>query len=45
MEDSSRKLEGKLIQNVWAENLEEEFARIREIVERYPVISMVSVVY
>ncbi|CAI8010327.1 hypothetical protein GBAR_LOCUS6811, partial [Geodia barretti] len=28
--------------DVWASNLEEEFARLREIVKKYPYVAMVS---
>jgi CCR4-NOT transcription complex subunit 7/8 len=31
------------IHDVWAHNLEEEFARIREIVVQYPFIAMVFI--
>jgi hypothetical protein len=31
-----------LIRDVWAENLHEEMAMIREIVEDFPYVSMVS---
>lgn len=32
------------IRDVWAENLEEEMAIIREVVQKYPFIAMVSTV-
>ena len=44
MDDPFRKLDSNtFIVNVWADNLEEEFARIRQVVEKYPVISMVHI--
>lgn len=30
------------IHDVWAHNLEEEFAKVREVVKEYPFIAMVS---
>lgn len=33
----------ELIWQVWADNLESEFAALRNAVEQYPFISMVSV--
>lgn len=31
------------IRDVWKNNMEEEFAKIRDIVESYPYVAMVSV--
>ena len=33
------------IQDVWNSNMEEEFAKIRKIVHKYPYIAMVRVYY
>ena len=32
------------IRDVWKNNMEEEFAKIRDIVENYPYVAMVSVI-
>ena len=32
------------IRDVWAHNLEEEMEKVREIVEKYPYVAMVSVI-
>jgi hypothetical protein len=34
--------DAKYIKEVWAENLEEEMAYLRDLVEEYPYIAMVS---
>lgn len=38
-------LDGRVVEirNVWASNLEEEMANIRDIIEKYPFIGMVRV--
>jgi len=36
--------ESKYIREVWSENLEEEMSTLRDLVERYPYLAMVSYV-
>lgn len=33
------------IRDVWKNNMEEEFAKIRDIIENYPYVAMVSSIY
>lgn len=33
------------IRDVWKNNMEEEFAKIRDIIENYPYVAMVSLIY
>lgn len=33
------------IRDVWKNNMEEEFAKIRDIIENYPYVAMVSSMY
>jgi hypothetical protein len=37
--------EAKFIREVWAENLEEEMAHLRDLVEDYPYLAMVQFYY
>lgn len=37
--------EAKYIKEVWAENLEEEMAYLRDLVEEYPYLAMVRIYY
>lgn len=37
--------EVKFIREVWAENLEEEMAHLRDLVEDYPYLAMVRIHY